>query len=49
MEIVLVESANEILVLVFYGLQVDLLTLLVVSGKVVREKDTSVVESFHFT
>lgn len=49
MEIVLVERANELFVLLFNRQQIDLVSvLLVVRIEIVRKKHTDVIETLHF-
>lgn len=50
MEILLIESSNELFVLLLHSLQIDLLpiVLVVVRIKIVREKYSNIIEALHF-
>lgn len=48
MEIVFVERANKFFEAFFNSLQIDLVAILFVRIEIVREKDCSIVKTFHF-
>lgn len=49
MEIIFIECPNKLLVLLLYGLQIDLLPILFIVGiEIIWEKDCSIIKTFHF-
>lgn len=49
MEIIFIECAYEFFESLFNRLQIDLIAILFVRIKIVREKDSSIVKTFHFS